>query len=181
MSKLFRLVIDTDSYAGNFERDMCAYLTGQVGECTVGSDIVKWFSSDIKHLEWWQKNIVKRSNPDQESKCKRPTTAYWNDKNCAYNSVAIYVKKIPSEDIFSEFKERISYYCANRNLINAKVNNLKILYPTQAESLLMAFGGMSNEIIDLKNVIDDKPIIVSGFRIFEGIKNEVLIKEFPFD
>ncbi|KKK83825.1 hypothetical protein LCGC14_2789530, partial [marine sediment metagenome] len=29
-------IIDTDSYAGNFEREMCAYITGRVGECGVG-------------------------------------------------------------------------------------------------------------------------------------------------
>jgi hypothetical protein len=30
-------VIDTDSYAGNFERELCAYITGVVGDCGVGS------------------------------------------------------------------------------------------------------------------------------------------------
>jgi len=28
--KDYIFVIDTDSYAGNFERDMCAFLTGRV-------------------------------------------------------------------------------------------------------------------------------------------------------
>ena len=28
----YLFVIDTDSYAGNFEREMCAYLTNQIGE-----------------------------------------------------------------------------------------------------------------------------------------------------
>jgi hypothetical protein len=34
-------VVDTDTYAGNFEREMCAYITGQVGECEVGEEIAK--------------------------------------------------------------------------------------------------------------------------------------------
>lgn len=31
-------VIDTDQYSGNFERNMCAFLTGIVGDCGVGSE-----------------------------------------------------------------------------------------------------------------------------------------------
>jgi hypothetical protein len=31
-------VIDTDSYAENFEREMCAYITGVTGDCEVGED-----------------------------------------------------------------------------------------------------------------------------------------------
>lgn len=29
-------IIDTEQYSGNFEREMCAYITGKVGECGVG-------------------------------------------------------------------------------------------------------------------------------------------------
>ena len=32
----YLFVIDTDSYSGNFEREMCAYCTGQIGDCEVG-------------------------------------------------------------------------------------------------------------------------------------------------
>ena len=34
----YLFVIDTDIYAGNFERQMCAYITGQIGECEVGKE-----------------------------------------------------------------------------------------------------------------------------------------------
>jgi hypothetical protein len=36
-------VIDTDSYSGNFEREMCAYLTGIVGDCEVGDKFAKLY------------------------------------------------------------------------------------------------------------------------------------------
>jgi hypothetical protein len=32
-------IIDTDQYAGNFEREMCAYITGHIGECGVGEEL----------------------------------------------------------------------------------------------------------------------------------------------
>jgi hypothetical protein len=31
-------IIDTEQYAGNFEREMCAYCTGILGDCEVGED-----------------------------------------------------------------------------------------------------------------------------------------------
>ena len=34
-------VIDTKQYAGNFEREMCAHITGHIGECEVGRDMVQ--------------------------------------------------------------------------------------------------------------------------------------------
>jgi len=36
-------IIDTDSYSGNFERQMCAYATGSVGECGVGDEEAEMF------------------------------------------------------------------------------------------------------------------------------------------
>lgn len=42
------LVIDTDSYSGNFERELTAYLTGQIGECGVGDKLAAIFAEDAK-------------------------------------------------------------------------------------------------------------------------------------
>ncbi len=42
------LVIDTDSYSGNFERELTAYLVGQVGDCCVGTEMATIFKEDIK-------------------------------------------------------------------------------------------------------------------------------------
>ena len=40
-------VVDTDTYAGNFERELCAYMTGQVGECGVGDKNAKRFEKEV--------------------------------------------------------------------------------------------------------------------------------------
>lgn len=42
----FLFVIDTDAYAGNFEREMCAYMTGHVGDCAVGDDKAKMYHEE---------------------------------------------------------------------------------------------------------------------------------------
>jgi hypothetical protein len=37
----YAFVIDTDQYAGNFEREMTAYLTGRIGQCGVGDNMIE--------------------------------------------------------------------------------------------------------------------------------------------
>jgi hypothetical protein len=39
--KRFGFIVIADSYAGNFEREMCAYMTGHIGECGVGDEYVE--------------------------------------------------------------------------------------------------------------------------------------------
>ena len=70
----FYFVIDTDTYAGNFERSMCAYITGVIGECAVGkkfADIAhKELGNDVKIFD----NIID-SEPDEHG-CHRPVKIY---------------------------------------------------------------------------------------------------------
>lgn len=37
----YKIVIHTDKYAGNFERELTAYLVGQIGDCEVGLDYIQ--------------------------------------------------------------------------------------------------------------------------------------------
>lgn len=178
MAKLIRIVVDTDSYAGNFERELCAYVTGQFGECSVGEDAVKLFSEQITHLEWWNKNIVKRSEGRHESPCKRPVTIYWNDKRAGYYSVAIYVKKLPPEEVLIEFSERVKEFCNNRDLIKAQLHNNEVKDPMR--SALRALMGIGGQPIDLATVVNKEIILIDGIRIFEGVKDEVLVSEMSF-
>lgn len=56
------IIIDTEQYAGNFEREMCAYVTGQYGDCGVGRNIADSISDEIRHLAWWTDHIVQRAD-----------------------------------------------------------------------------------------------------------------------
>lgn len=67
------IVIDTNQYSGNFEREMCAYLTGQYGECGVGDDIAESERKNIKNIDWWDKNIIQRND---EYGYSRPVKIY---------------------------------------------------------------------------------------------------------
>lgn len=37
----YQLLVKTNCYAGNFERELCAFMTGQVGDCEVGDEFVE--------------------------------------------------------------------------------------------------------------------------------------------
>ncbi len=79
----YLFIVDTNSYAGNFERDMCAYMTGQVGDCGVGGGCAKVYQ-DEETEEF--NNVI--HVPDEHG-CSRPVTM-WDSPNGDYNSVAIY-------------------------------------------------------------------------------------------
>lgn len=72
------IVIHTEQYSGNFERQLCAFLTGQTGQCGVGQEIANEVQSEIQFLDWWQKHIVLCW--DEKKICKRPVSTWPNPK-----------------------------------------------------------------------------------------------------
>lgn len=103
------IVIDTTAYAGNFERELCAYLTGQIAECTVGNEFIKR-SDPPKYLQWWEENI----NPQEDtegSEFYRPCTIWKTNNSKDYQSVAIFVEQFPSQEVIDEMLERAKYFC----------------------------------------------------------------------
>lgn len=92
------VLIETDSYAGNFERDLCAFLTGTVGECGVGSGLV---SEDIKDVF---KDFI--YGVSDEHGCYRPCSIWLNEDN-KYNSVAIFFYKRPTYELIDLMKDRL--------------------------------------------------------------------------
>lgn len=75
MSRLY-FVIDTDHYAGNFERPMCAFMTGRVGECGVGKDRAKQFYDDHPDLDEDEPLGGLISGESDENGCWRPVKIY---------------------------------------------------------------------------------------------------------
>ena len=66
-------VIDTEQYAGNFERSLCAYVTGCVGECTVGEEDAVRFRLEFPDDNPFEDLV--QDVPD-ESGCRRPATVW---------------------------------------------------------------------------------------------------------
>jgi hypothetical protein len=74
-SNYFLFVVDTDSYAGNFERELCAFMTGQYGECEVGIETAEEALSAMppKLAEEFEMEV--QHVPDDHG-CSRPATIY---------------------------------------------------------------------------------------------------------
>ncbi|MBS3089663.1 hypothetical protein J4461_02150 [Candidatus Pacearchaeota archaeon] len=70
----YLFVIDTDKYAGNFEREMCAYITGQIGECEVGKENAKLARQEIPDVVARLDELID-SVPD-ENGCHRPVSIF---------------------------------------------------------------------------------------------------------
>jgi len=68
----FYFVIDTENYAGNFERQMCAYATGQIGHCGVGEEEQGLFGED-EDIDKFDDLIT--LEPDEHG-CSRPVKIY---------------------------------------------------------------------------------------------------------
>ena len=92
------VLIETDKYAGNFERELCAFLTGTIGECGVGSELV---SEDIKDVF---KDFI--YGVSDEHGCYRPCSI-WLNKDNQYNSVAIFFCECPAYELITLMKDRL--------------------------------------------------------------------------
>jgi hypothetical protein len=95
-------VIDTDSYAGNFEREMTAYLTGIIGECEVGEELVE--REIKKKFEQYVQSV-----PDEHG-CYRPTSCWKSPNSKSYNSVAIFFYNKPTQEQIDFLKERVKNF-----------------------------------------------------------------------
>lgn len=61
--------IHTNQYAGKFEREMCAYITGQYGDCGTGDVIAQGARKSIKNLSWFEHHL---QWVEDEAGCYRP-------------------------------------------------------------------------------------------------------------
>jgi len=112
-------IIDTDQYAGNFERNMCAYCTGMVGQCEVGARMVTIFEKDFE----LEDDKYGEDNPFMDyvdlwvmddHGCGRPTSIWRNVAGDACNSVAIFFQQEPTEEHIKIIKERSADFAKNR-------------------------------------------------------------------
>lgn len=81
--KTYIFVVDTKEYAGNFERELVAWMTGQVGECEVGDEEASLAKGELtpEDAEWFEDHVRREAD---ENGCRRPailiaTPGLWND------------------------------------------------------------------------------------------------------
>lgn len=105
-------IIDTNRYAGNFEREMCAFMTGMIGDCEVGYEYAERFLEDYDH----ELDFV--TDKADESGCYRPVQIYptpglWN------NGMGFAFTEGQEELALEKYKESmISYITQNLNRLS---------------------------------------------------------------
>lgn len=110
------LRIKTDSYAGNFEREMCAYATGATGDCKVGDRESEQFMIEEKSTVY---DMIENF-PDDHG-CWRPCTV---DSETDSNNFLIFFDKYCVED--KKFKDDLKIV-KRRIKDYAQTHSIKIL------------------------------------------------------
>jgi len=95
--------IDTNRYAGSFERPMCAFITGQIGECEVGRECMPLAEAELTQevLEWFGDHIIQVSDG-----CDRPVEIAPTPGLSAYQSIQIRFNVEPPDWILAIVRER---------------------------------------------------------------------------
>ena len=83
----YGFAVDTKDYAGNFEREVVAFMTGQIGDCEVGNEQANKAKADLaktsegrKFLRWCERHV----SLVLDDGCRRPaaifpTPGWFND------------------------------------------------------------------------------------------------------
>lgn len=137
----FLFVIDTDSYSGNFNREMCAYLTSQWDQATHGGKQAAIAEKEIPKdvLAYFNEHMIEcheAVDDGHSDVCQiiYPTPGYWSTGHGreakgkppkgvraypAYQSVAIFFDEEPPKNITNFMIKRAQKYCAERlNIID---------------------------------------------------------------
>lgn len=145
----FIFVIDTNKYSGNFERQLCAFITGCIGECGVGQNEQELFLIETNQ----EKSIFNDYilyYPDEHG-CKRPASIWEtpgrtndghgnhfntediNIENCynktkwpAYESVAIFFDKKPPKKLINLMIQRNIIFCKEHDINIISLREIKM-------------------------------------------------------
>lgn len=146
------IVFDTDTYAMHFHQDMCAHVTGQVGETKAGAGVAWEAVEDIQHLPWFDAHIVQVEDDDERETPVSvwPTPGRFHDGGIGHHddtpevratldgaratstlpaeeSVAIFVDEFPPDDVLTEMLERAKTFCVEHRI---KYLSCRFLEPT---------------------------------------------------
>ncbi len=98
----FAVLIETNKYAGNFEREMCAHLTGHVGECEVGDEFI------VPEVAGLFEGVI--GNEPDDNGCYRPVALGCDIKGGTNQGVVIYFDGEPTQVHLDTIKERVKSF-----------------------------------------------------------------------
>ena len=104
MEANYSIIIKTNQYAGNFERELCAHLTGIVGECEVGHEY-----ADEEITTIFEQSIA---TPADDNGTRRPVGLGSRNEGATGNDVVIYFDSEPTKEQVQIIKERLLTFTA---------------------------------------------------------------------
>lgn len=109
----YALIVETDQYTGNFERELCAYATGSYGECEVGEQLAALANEEFIKLGYDQYDISSYTyNVMDDRGCSRPVSIWNAAGNLGYTDLAIFLDYPFTPAIFELVKSRIEEFAA---------------------------------------------------------------------
>jgi hypothetical protein len=107
------VVVNTGAYTGNFERHMCAYITGISDDIWYGAGVRKKFNQSNKLLEWWEDNLLDVPYTRDEYVDQRKVAIRYSTEFRMHSSVEFLVETAPSEEQLLEIQRRAEDFCKN--------------------------------------------------------------------
>lgn len=158
------VVFDTRQRAGDFERDMVAFITGRESYYGTSVEIADAARAVIQHLDWYEENIVP---VEDDEGCEHIATIWptarrfafgdsYDDTpevratlsgraavstNPSYESIAILVEEFPPADVLAELIERAKQFCALKGLTYA---GYRLLEPQYQDKTVQCLSGYAN-------------------------------------
>lgn len=130
VDNLYVFVIDTDKYAGNFERDLCGFITGKAGDY------------DFEMIGVYRKEMGLDPDGDDYNEYVidiigehglTPCTI-WPTPDCkGYNSVAIFMDRPPTDEEVQLLMKRTYIFCEKNDIV---VEGFRLLRRQTSEKIV---------------------------------------------
>lgn len=175
------IVIHTEQYAGNFEREICAYITGQIGECGVGMQYVVKEENITSYFEWWSNNIVQEAD---DRGCHRPVTIYPTPNWFNNGNGGHYKEGSPESNNAKEenYQFLVKYHKPQLDMIQKRLDNNDFDNATPNGWTKKAceenFERINDEIENSKTILIKYPAYMSVAIFVEKLPPKEILDEF---
>lgn len=146
-------VIDTENYAGNFEREMCAYITGVVGECGVGQEMADLYLKETGEEESRFIDVIDQVADEQG--CDRPCQI-WETPGWYNNGYGLEYKKDDTEEALKHFiesrKEHLNSDYTSYIEVKKSLNEGRKVYDWTLDACEEMIEKIKKEIEELKDI-----------------------------
>lgn len=168
---MYGFIIDTDSYSGNFERELCAYVTGHIGDCGTGDTEAEEYLKQFEKV----KGVVQREDAEQHSIFRPveicPTPGIWN------NGLGFHFAEGQEALALEKYKEYHSDY-KKKNIAVVEGHRGKNIHNWTNEAIDQAIQRYTQEIEEVlsQTEVNKYPAFQSVFIHFDSIPDEETVE-----